>query len=582
MMRHLDCRGLGGVCSAPMLTLALVACDGPDYTSIPQERVVDSFAYVDAGALPPGDRQPFTVPLFSRADGAARIFEVVAEDISVPEGAEQPAFIVDDSYWANELCDSNGDGVADCLDLEGYDPSSDADTFPLNVIFAPTVEGYYEGILTIWSNDTQTTEMLPLPDDPEGDEWGVWRVQLRGLSRYACGFVWPDFHDYGKRAAGGDFPTTFHVQNCGIVTLTVSAITLSETTSMASLTLPPLYVLPGEAEEIDVGWTPAAYTDGEPTPERGVLSFAGNSDLLSAETVEIIGNDCAQSADSTWSYDGTTFSSESTSWDADGDGFTPCGGDCDDTDPNVNPSVSEAVDPELEEPIDDDCDGAFDEAANPIDTDDDGDGCNESGSLCGSQDCNDANAAVYPGATETANGVDDDCDGWADDHTERYDDDNDALSERDGDCDDENPLVLPGAAEILDGVDNDCDGTIDEGGPDIDDDGDGFLDVEVDTTQNDCDDNDPWVFVGAREYCDDYDNDCDGLADEGNETDEGGLDAENGACAFQPARADVASASAAEDTGVGSGGCSAVGAGTAMSAWVTASTALLVRRRRRA
>ena len=447
----------GAAAYAPraMVLALLLACDGLDYTSIPKERVVDSFTYVDAGALVPGDRQPFTVPLFSRADGAPRIFEITAEDVSIPEGADAAAFIVDDSYWASELCDGNGDGTPDCLDLEAYDPNSDADTVPLGVVFAPTVEGYYEGLLTIWSNDTQTQETAPLPDDPEGSEWGVWRVQLRGLSRYACGVVWPNFFDYGRRAAGGDFPSTFQVQNCGIVTLTVSAISTGASLSMTSLTLPPLYVLPGEKESISINFSPAAMTDGMPTPESAVVQLLGNDEDLVYENIEIIGNDCENSSDTSWSWDGSKFNAERTQWDADGDGFTLCGGDCDDADPNVNPAVVEVVDPELATPIDDDCDGATDESPNPVGTDDDGDGCNETGSDCGYRDCNDADPAVSPQATEAANGIDDDCDGQVDETTERYDDDNDGLSERDGDCDDSNPLVLLSATEIQDGIDND-------------------------------------------------------------------------------------------------------------------------------
>ena len=88
--------------------------------------------------------------------------------------------------------------------------------------------------------------------------------------------------------------------------------------------------------------------------------------------------------------------------DADGDGWMTCEGDCDDGVYYVNPDVAERCDG-----LDNDCDGAV-----PADeTDDlDGDG------YVACEDCDEADAAVHPGAAETCgNGLDDDCDGGADD-----------------------------------------------------------------------------------------------------------------------------------------------------------------------
>ncbi|MDP7110832.1 MAG: putative metal-binding motif-containing protein [Myxococcota bacterium] len=60
--------------------------------------------------------------------------------------------------------------------------------------------------------------------------------------------------------------------------------------------------------------------------------------------------------------------------------------------------------------------------------------------------------AVLLPALASADPLDNDCDGWYDDQ---------------GDCDDWNAAVYPGAPELYDGVDNDCDAQIDEGCPGI-------------------------------------------------------------------------------------------------------------------
>jgi hypothetical protein len=133
--------------------------------------------------------------------------------------------------------------------------------------------------------------------------------------------------------------------------------------------------------------------------------------------------------------------------------------------------------------------------------DDDGDGVAE----CDG-DCDDTDAANFPGNTEVCDGADNDCDGALSDA--EVDDDGDGQTECDGDCDDTDAGNFLGNPEVCDGADNDCDGVIPA--DETDDDGDGFNEC----ADLDCDDADAANFPGNIEVCDGADNDCDGLADE--------------------------------------------------------------------
>jgi hypothetical protein len=229
--------------------------------------------------------------------------------------------------------------------------------------------------------------------------------------------------------------------------------------------------------------------------------------------------------------------------DGDGDGFVV---DCDDLDPTVGPSAPEVcdlVDNDCDSLVDDD-DDSIDDPANrtPRYVDGDGDGFGDvasarsfclnavpAGYVNRGDDCNDAYASAFPGGTELCDGLDNDCNGVADDNAAdrviRWQDaDGDGFGAtgapvlacsgtantvpNDDDCDDADSATWPGALEVCgDNVRQDCSAL-----SPFDCDGDGYDALADGGT--DCDDGDDDVNPDAREVCDGVDNDCDARFDD--------------------------------------------------------------------
>lgn len=245
--------------------------------------------------------------------------------------------------------------------------------------------------------------------------------------------------------------------------------------------------------------------------------------------------------------------------------------DCNDSDIQVSP-----VGIELCDSLDNDCDGFVDEGSGlsaPEDAatffaDGDGDGygadvlsivqCTApTGFVSNADDCDDFSGAVFPNATESCNGIDDDCDGDVDESGSMgetlyfADQDGDGFGVSSqfqsacttpigyaidiGDCDDSDNQIYPTSVETCDGIDNNCDGLIDDADPIVvfgteniwylDGDSDGFG-VPGNSMQScvepqgyvdnfsDCNDSKSFQYPGADERCNNQDDDCNGVIDD--------------------------------------------------------------------
>ncbi|MCO4748273.1 MAG: hypothetical protein KC912_25995, partial [Proteobacteria bacterium] len=319
-------------------------------------------------------------------------------------------------------------------------------------------------------------------------------------------------------------------------------------------------------------------TRNDDCDDADALNFPGNTETCeTGPLASQVDNDCVGGATNTLTFtdyfvdgdvDGVG-SGTAVSYCYDpGTPFVDEGGDCDDSDPLNFPGNTESCESgPIASQVDNDCVG---DGTNDLtfinywvdgDRDTYGAGtpdqyCQDPGvgfSTVGT-DCDDTKTLYFPGADEYCEGDDNDCDGTIDEDavdslTWYADTDDDLFGDPNSfqvicaqpadhvldntDCDDVRPDVNPDADEYCDGTtDEDCDGSIDEdtaadaGTWYEDGDNDDFGDPN--SSQNacvapsgyvadntDCDDGRNSVNPDADETCNNRDNDCNGIEDDG-------------------------------------------------------------------